>query len=122
MVGPLNRKGTSRPRPNPGIIISPMAVNSREDDQFNPGLLDLFAACLENCMLLSKRLMPVGLSESISFSRLLTLTTVSPEAVCSIRTTCFFRGRRNTSDATLTASSMSAKTTTKETMTVRGIS
>ena len=46
VVGPLNRKGTNMPKPTPGIIISTMAANRRVDDQFKPGLLDLFLRML----------------------------------------------------------------------------
>ena len=91
MVGPLNRNGINNPSPNPGTIISAIEVNRRVDDQFNPACWICSSACLENCMLVNNRFNPVGLSVSISLSRLLTLTAVSPEAVCSMPTTWFFR-------------------------------
>ncbi len=50
------------------------------------------------------RFKPVGLSDSISLSRLLTLTAVSPEAVCSMPTTWFFRRASKYFSPTLTAS------------------
>ena len=71
-------------------------------------------------MLVNSRFSPVGLSDSISLSRLLTLTAVSPEAVCSMPTTWFFRRASKYFSATLTASRLSANTTTKETTTVKG--
>ena len=42
--------------------------------------------------------------DSISFSRLLTFTAVSPEAVCSMPTTCFLRRASKNFSPTLTAS------------------
>ena len=72
-------------------------------------------------MLANTRFRPVGLSESISFSRLPTLTAASPAAVCSMSTTWFFRRASKYFSPTLTASRLSANTTTKETTTVNGI-
>ena len=72
VVGPLKRTGINKPRPNPGTIISAIEVNRRVDDQFNPACWICSSACLENCMLVNNRFNPVGLSFSISLSRLLT--------------------------------------------------
>jgi hypothetical protein len=52
---------------------------------------------------------------------LLTLTTASPAAVWSMLTTWFFRRAPKYFNPTLTANRLSAKMTTKETTTARGI-
>ena len=49
-------------------------------------------------------------------------TTGSPAAVCSMSAICFLRRASKNFSPTLTASRVSAKTTTKETITPTGIS
>ncbi len=102
--------------------ISPMAVISRVDVQLKPACWICSWAWRENCSDLRTALNPVGLSGSISFSRLVMVTTWSPEAVCSMSATCFLRRASKNFSPTLTAIRISAKTTTKATMTPTGIS
>ena len=79
------------------------------------------AACWENCMDVQHALQPGGLVGLESPSAdWLTVTAVSPAAVCSMPATCFFRRASKNFSPTLTAISMSAKTTTKETTTASG--
>src|ERR1017187_3922723 len=66
VVGPLNRKGTGRPRPRPGIISRTMEVIRRLADQVKPACWICSAAYLENCMVESNRLKPEGFKRLLS--------------------------------------------------------
>ena len=97
-------------------------VSSRVEDQFKPACWICSWARRVKCNESSRALNPEGVSELSSFSRFSMATTGSPAAVCSISVICVLRRASKNFNPMLTASRVSAKTTTKETITPAGIS